>query len=72
MTNDSAHFLGRLMGSIKAKDEDVIAVGLTLETEENVQEFFQWCRSLEKEPTAQECFEKAAEIRMKNGPDPEQ
>ncbi len=60
------------MRGIKATDEDGIAVLLLLETEENAQEFFAWCRSLEKDPTWQECFEKAWKIREENGPDPEE
>lgn len=50
------------MRSIKATDEDIVAMVLTLGTEENTQEFFRWCRTLKKDPTPQECFEKALEI----------
>lgn len=63
MTDNSARLVGKLMGSIKATDEDAVAVGLTLDTEENAQEFFAWCRNLTQDPTPQECFEKAVEIR---------
>ncbi len=62
ITENSARFLGRLMGSIQASDEDGIAVLLTLGTEENAQEFFAWCRSLTEDPTPRECFEKAVDI----------
>ena len=62
MTEKSARLVGRLMGSIKATDEDAIVVGLVLGTEENTQEFFRWYRSLKKDPTPQECFEKTLEI----------
>lgn len=72
MTSNSARLLGRLMRGIKATDEDGIAVLLLLLTEENAQEFFAWCRSLEKAPTWQECFEKAWKIREENGPDSEE
>ncbi len=72
MEDNSARLVGKLMGSLNATDEDAIAVGLTLGTEENAQRFFQWCRSLTEDPTPQECFEKAVEIRMTWGPDPEE
>lgn len=71
MTDNSALLLGKLMRSVTAEKNDGLAVLLTLETEENVQELFTWCKGLEKDPTWQECFDKAVEIRMKNGPDPE-
>ena len=69
MTSDSARQLGRLMGSIKATDEDAVAVGLLLETEENFQKFLTWCRSLTQDPTFQACLEKALEIRETFGPE---
>ncbi len=62
MTDNSARLLGRMMGKLKATDEDGLAVLLTLGTEENAQEFFAWRRSLKSDPTPQECFEKAVEI----------
>ncbi len=34
ITNDSALTIGRLMGRIKATNEEAVAVGLTLGTEE--------------------------------------
>lgn len=72
LTETSARKLARVMGSINASREDGIAVLLTLGTEKNAQEFFAWCRSLEKDPTWQECFDKAWKIREENGPDPEE
>ncbi len=72
ITDDSVRKLRRVMGSIKASTEDGIAVLLLLETEENFQRFLAWCRSLTEDPTPQECFEKAVEIRMTWGPDPEE
>ena len=72
MTDDSAWMIGRLMGRIKATDEDAVAVGLTLETEENAQEFFAWCKSLTEAPTPRACFEKALDLRETNGPWPEE
>ena len=71
MTDESARAVGRLMRQVKATNEEAIVVGLTLETEENTQEFFAWCRSQEQEPTWRACFEKAVEIRMENGPESE-
>lgn len=59
---ESAHKLARLMRKINASTEDGIVVGLMLGTEENIQEFFAWYKSLTKEPTPQECFEEALEI----------
>ena len=72
ITNDSALTIGRLMGRIKATNEEAVAVGLTLETEENAQEFFTWYKSLPEDPTPQACFEKAWDLREANGPWPEE
>ena len=62
MTEASAQKLARLMKRIEASREDGIAVLLALETEENVQAFFTWVKSLDGDPNYQECFEKAIEI----------
>ena len=72
ITDDSAWMIGRILRSVKGTQEDAVAVGLTLGTEENAQEFFAWCRSLTEDPTPQACFEKAVEIREANGPWPEE
>lgn len=72
ITDDSAWMIGRLMGRIQATDADAVVVGLTLETEENAQEFFAWCRSLTEDPTPQACVEKAIEIWEANGPWPKE
>lgn len=72
MEKGSAGLIGRVMRRVKGTQEDAVAAVLTLETEENAQEFFQWCKGLKQDPTPQECFEKAVEIRMANGPDPEE
>ncbi len=62
MSKFLAHLIGKLMGSINATTEDAIVVGLVLGTEENARKFFLWWRSLEEDPTPQQCFEKATEI----------
>ncbi len=62
-SKNSARLIGQVLRSVQGTQEDAVAVGLTLETEENAQEFFAWCRSLTQDPTPQECFEKAVEIR---------
>lgn len=72
MTEMSVRQLARMMRGIESETENGLAILLVLETEENAQEFFAWCKGMEKEPTPQECFEKALEIRMENGPDPEE
>ena len=72
ITDNSARLVGRLTGSIKGTKEDAAAIVLTLETEENAQEFFAWCRSLTEDPTPHACFEKAVEIWEANGPWPEE
>ncbi len=72
ITDNSALTIGKLMGRIQATDADAVVVGLTLETEENAQEFFTWYKSLTEDPTPQACFEKAVEIWEANGPWPEE
>lgn len=72
ITENSARLIGKAMGSIRATDEDAVAVGLTLGTEENAREFFTWCKNRTTDPTPQECFEKAVAIREANGPWPEE
>ena len=62
MSESSARLIGKALRSINGTQEDAVAVGLTLGTEENAQEFFAWCQSLTRDPTPQECFEKATEI----------
>ena len=67
-----ARRLGQVLGRAQTPTEDGIAVLLTLETEENFQEFLTWLESLGKTPTPQACFEKAIEIWEANGPWPEE
>ena len=67
-----ARRLGQVLGRMQTPTEDGIAVLLTLETAENIQEFLTWIESLDKTPTPQACFEKAVEIREANGPWPEE
>ena len=72
ITDNSALTIGRLMGRIKATNEEAVAVGLTLGTEENTQEFFAWYKSLTEAPTPRACFEKALDLREANGSWPEE
>ncbi len=72
MTENSARLIGRVLRCVKGTQEDAVAVGLTLETEENAQEFFAWCKSLTEDPTPQACVEKAWDLREANGPWPEE
>ena len=64
--------LAQVLRGIQTPTEDGIAVLLTLETVENIQEFLTWFESLDKDPTPQACFEKAVEIWEANGPWPEE
>lgn len=72
LRESSARLIGTVLRSVKGTQEDAVAVGLTLGTEENAQEFFAWCKSLTEDPTPQACFEKAWDLREANGPWPEE
>lgn len=61
-TEASIRALGRLMGGMEVSREDGMVVLLLLETEEDMQRFLLWLKSQSKNPTGQECFEKAVEI----------
>ena len=71
MTEQTAGRIGSLAKIVKGTQEEAVALVLLLGTEENAQEFFTWLEKKAEAPEFQACLEKAVEIRMENGPDPE-